>query len=134
MLPKSYYIDRQKGIYFDVTTETTYQLNDKCALCGAKWGELEVHHYLDQSKCERDKKSIAKGKVITPNMWTQEFINEHQKLYTVCPECHDKIESRSKKPINGYIPRDFVYRNEEKKINPATPPKAFVWKKGNSRF
>ena len=27
-----------------------------------------------------------------------------------------------------------VYRNEEKKVNHATPPQAFVWKRGNSRF
>lgn len=134
MLPKSYYIDRQKGIYFDVTTETVYHLDDKCAVCKATWKPLEVHHFLDQHKCEKDKRSIRIGKVVTPNMWTQEFINEHQKLYTVCNECHGKIERRSKEVVNGNIPRDFVYRNEEKKVKPATPPKAFVWKKGNSRF
>ena len=133
-LPKSYYIDRANGIYYDVTAEQIYHLDNKCALCGAYWKPLQVHHFLDQYKCEQDKKSIKIGKVITPNMWTPEFIKEHQKLYTVCEECHGKIERRSKKPVNGYIPRDFVYRNEEKKVNHATPPQAFVWKRGNSRF
>lgn len=126
--------DLDSGFYLDVTTGRLYQKDNKCFLCGATWKPLFVHHFLDQSKCERDKKSIAKGKVVKPNMWTQEFINENQKLYTVCKECHSFIESRSKKPINNKIPRDYVYRNEEKKVKPATPPKAFVWKKGNSRF
>lgn len=87
-LQKSHYKD---GQYFDVTTNTFYTPKDRCELCGISY-PLDNHHFLSQSRCLRDLKA---NKTRTPKTWTQEFINEHQKIFTVCRECHNILESKS---------------------------------------
>ena len=81
---RSYYKD---GLYIDVTTGKSYQPEVKCELCN-KSTKLTVHHYLKQQKCMRDKNS----KIKAPYIWTQEFINKNQKLFTLCLDCHADVE------------------------------------------
>ena len=81
---RSYYKD---GLYIDVTTGNSYQPKLKCELCN-KSIKLTVHHYLKQQKCMRDKNS----KIKAPYIWTQEFINKNQKLFTLCLNCHTDVE------------------------------------------
>lgn len=116
--------DKNTGMYFDCTTGRLYEPKSYCEICGANWKQLEVHHYLPQQKCERDKKS----KIQAPYIWTQEFINENQKLYTVCRECHNAIHARGKKQIiNGRNLRDYLCHEEKTEV--VTKPKMYVVKK-----
>jgi len=120
--------DKETGLYKDVTTGRLYEPKLYCEICGINhWNaRLEVHHFLPQQKCERDKKS----KVIYPSTWTQDFINENQKLFTVCRECHNAIHSRGrKKVINGRDLRDYLWQEEKQEV--VTKPKAFVVKKND---
>ena len=124
---RSYYLE--DGTYFDVTTGRSYYPDEVCEICKKSWLPVEVHHYLPQQKCMRDLNSIAIGKVVHPKMWTQEFINENQKLYTVCRGCHKKIHNcTSKKTVeNGHRIYDYLWREEKTEV--VTKPKAFVVKK-----
>ena len=116
--------DKDTGLYRDVTTGQLYELKNYCEICGANFKQLEVHHFLPQQKCERDKKS----KIQAPYIWTQDFINENQKLYTVCRECHNAIHSRGRKGvINGRELKNYLWREEEKP-EVVTKPKAFIVK------
>jgi len=117
--------DSETGLYRDVTTGQLYEMRNYCEICGANFKPLEVHHYLSQQKCERDKKS----KIQAPYIWTQEFINENQKLFTVCRECHNAIHSRGRKGvINGRNLRDYIWIEEKTEV--VTKPRAFVVRKG----
>jgi len=116
--------DKSSGLYWDCTTDTLYTPKEYCEICGANFKPLEIHHYLPQQRCERDKKS----KVIYPSTWTQEFINENQKLFTVCRECHNAIHAKGrKKVINGRDLRNYLWQEEKTEV--VTKPKAFVVKK-----
>ena len=114
--------DIESGLYKDITTGRLYEPLNFCEICGANWKPLETHHFLPQSKCLRDKKS----KVDAPYIWTQEFINENQKLYTVCRECHTKIHNCSspKTVINGRRIYDYLWHKEKTEV--VTKPRAFV--------
>ncbi len=125
---KSYYLP--DGTYFDTTTGRTYETKAYCEICGINlWGHItDVHHYLQQQKCLRDLETIDIGKSVTPSTWTQEFINEHQRLYTVCRECHNAIHARGKKQIiNGRNLRDYLWHKEKTEV--VTKPKIYVVKK-----
>ena len=115
--------DIESGLYKDVTTGRLYEPKLYCEICGINhWNaQLEVHHYLPQQKCERDKKS----KIQAPYIWTQEFINENQKLFTVCRSCHDAIHARGRKgTINGRNLNDYLWKEEKTEV--VTKPRAFV--------
>ena len=84
MRKRSYW---KNGVYHDVTTDRDYIPKQYCELCGSHF-LLTVHHYLRQQKCMRDKKS----KLSAPCMWTEDFINAHQKLFTLCVQCHADVE------------------------------------------
>ena len=87
-MKKSYYTE--DGYYMDITTGKKYLPKRYCEICGTfHW--LTVHHRLSQNKCIRDLQS----KIKTPKTWTQEFINENQKLFTVCLNCHANIHANS---------------------------------------
>lgn len=88
-MQKSYYVEN--GLYFDVTTNRIYQPNHFCELCGGH-SHLTVHHFLFQHKCLKD---LATKKTITPSTWTAEYINQHQKLFTLCRQCHSDVHSMS---------------------------------------
>lgn len=122
---RSYYLDN--GEYFDITTGNTYTPRTFCEICGLNsgWVNLEVHHFLPQQKCERDKKS----KIKAPYIWTQDFINENQKLYTVCQECHRKIHNCTSKKtiINGRRIYDYLWRKEKTEV--VTRPNIIIVKK-----
>ena len=117
--------DESTGLYWDCTTDTLYEPKNYCEICGRNWVQLDIHHFLPQQKCERDKKS----KIQAPYIWTQEFINEHQKLYTVCRDCHTKIHNCSspKTVINGRRIYDYLWHKEKTEV--VTKPKAFVVRK-----
>lgn len=117
--------DKETGLYRDVTTGRLYEPKNYCEICGCNWKPLEIHHFLKQQKCERDKKS----KIQAPYIWSQEFINENQKLYTVCRECHSKIHNCSSKKtvVNGRRIYDYLWREEKTEV--VTKPKAFVVKR-----
>lgn len=116
--------DIESGLYRDVTTDRLYEPKQYCEICGAAYKQLEVHHFLPQQKCKRDLKS----KDNAPYIWTEEFIKENQKLYTVCRECHTKIHNCSspKTVINGRRIYDYLWRKEKTMV--VTKPKAFVVK------
>ena len=119
--------DKDTGLYRDVTTGQLYEMRNYCEICGINhWNaRLEVHHKLPQQKCERDKKS----KIQAPYIWTQDFINENQRLYTVCRECHNAIHSRGRKgTINGRNLKDYIWIEEKTEV--VTKPRAFVVRKG----
>ena len=122
---RSYYLP--DGTYFDVTTGRTYQKKEYCEICGANFKPLFVHHFLDQQKCMRD----VETKIQAPYIWTQEFINENQKLFTLCNDCHKAVERKGNgnKTINGRLLKNYLYRNEEKQT--VTVPRAFVVKKND---
>ena len=120
--------DIESDLYKDITTGRLYEPKLYCELCGiSHWNaRLEVHHYLPQQKCMRDKKS----KIDAPYIWTRKFINKNQKLFTVCRECHTKIHNCTspKTVINGRRPYDYLWHKEKTEV--VTKPKAFVVKKG----
>ena len=120
---RSYYLP--DGRYFDTTTDRIYEPKEYCEICGANW-PLTVHHYLDQNKCLRDKDS----KIKAPYIWTQEFINEHQKLFTLCVDCHTIVEKKGNKnkTLNGRLLANYLYRNEEK-TKVVTKPKMIIVRK-----
>lgn len=106
---KSHYIEN--GIYLDVTTGQEYMPKDYCELCG-KHFMLGVHHYLSQNKCLRD---IKTKKISHPGIWTQEFVDKNQKLFTLCNWCHTDIHNMSDEHFyNKYhIERkNYVYKNK----------------------
>ena len=49
--------------------------------------------FLNQQKCLND---LNAKKVKHPKMWTKEFIDENQKLFTLCTQCHADVERLSK--------------------------------------
>ena len=115
--------DLDSGFYLDVTTGRLYEPKLYCEICGINHynARLDVHHYLPQGKCLRD----VKSKDPKPCHWSQEFINENQKLFTVCRQCHDAIHARGrKKVINGRDLRNYLYVEEKPEV--VTKPKAFV--------
>lgn len=125
-IEKSYY-DKETGLYIDTTTGRTYQPKEYCEICGKKWVQLDVHHYLNQQKCLKDMRS----KDPKPKHWTKEFIQANQKLFTLCRDCHYAVEHYAPdKTINGRRLGDYIYPKEEKK-KVVTPPRAFVVKRGN---
>lgn len=81
---RSYY---KNGQYIDVTTGNIYEPKCRCEICNSPIG-LTVHHFLKQQKCMRDKNS----KIQAPYIWTQEFIDKNQKLFTLCLDCHTDVE------------------------------------------
>ena len=118
--------DKDSGLYKDVTTGRLYEPKLYCEICGINhWNaRLEVHHFLPQQKAMRDLKS----KIQAPYIWTQDFINENQKLFTVCRECHNAIHAKGrKKVINGRDLRNYLWQEEKTAV--VTKPKAFVVKK-----
>lgn len=95
-------------IYWDVTTGKHYKVKPCCELCKTKY-PLSVHHYLNQQKCLRD---TSGKKVKFPKMWTQEFIDENQKLFTLCFQCHSDVENMNPSKFfekYGRKKSDFVY-------------------------
>ena len=84
MKNRSYY---KNGEYIDVTTGRSYQPKYTCEICGSRIA-LSVHHFLKQQKCMRDMKS----KIKAPYIWTKEFIEKHQKLFTLCLNCHHDVD------------------------------------------
>jgi len=106
-MKKSYYLE--SGLYFDTTTQTTYEPKPYCEICGRR-NMLTVHHKLTQHKCLKD---LATKRTITPSTWTQEFIKKNQKLFTVCLQCHSDIHNCNKEVFfDRYkISRDeFIYK------------------------
>ena len=89
MIQKSYYLEN--GLYFDVTTKRTYEPKQYCELCGGH-SYLTVHHFLLQHRCIKD---LSAQKTITPSTWTKEFIEQHQKLFTLCVNCHHDVHGMS---------------------------------------
>ena len=85
-MKKSYFKD---GLYFDTTTGRTYEPKHYCEICKTSY-RLSVHHYLNQQKCLKD---LASKKVKHPKDWTKEFIDENQKLFTLCFQCHADVEN-----------------------------------------
>lgn len=131
MRKKSGY-DKATSDYIDITTGRHYQPKEYCELCKFSSANvtLTVHHFLPQSKCQEDLKS----KVKFPKTWTQEFINENQKLFTLCTNCHSIVHYSPKilKEKFGYEQKDWIWVDEKTKV--VTKPTGFIWKKGNSRF
>jgi len=106
-LQKSHYKD---GQYFDTTTGTFYTPKDKCELCKGQFG-LQVHHKLPQSKCIRDLKT---KKTKNESTWTQDFINDNQKLFTLCLKCHSNVHSFSYNRFKFYYNKnisDYIYKH-----------------------
>lgn len=89
MMQKSYYAEN--GLYYDVTTNRYYDRKPFCELCGGQY-HLTVHHFLYQHKCLKD---LSAKRTITPLTWTADFINQHQKLFTLCTQCHADVHSMS---------------------------------------
>ena len=89
MIQKSYYLEN--GLYYDVTTKRTYERKQYCELCGGH-SYLTVHHFLLQHRCIKD---MANKKIITPSTWTEEFVKQHQKLFTLCVNCHNDVHGMS---------------------------------------
>ena len=105
-MKKSHFLEN--GMYFDVTTQTKYIPKKRCELCKASY-PLSVHHYLNQQKCIRDTQS---KRIKHPKMWTQEFIDENQKLFTLCYQCHADVENMSNYKFfqrYGRNKNDFIY-------------------------
>ncbi len=88
-MQKSYYVEN--GLYFDVTTGRYYEQKSFCELCGGQYN-LTVHHFLFQHRCLKDLQST---KTVTPSTWTADYINKHQKLFTLCAQCHSDVHSMS---------------------------------------
>ena len=86
-MKKSYYLEN--GLYFDVTTGKTYQPKEQCEIC-KRYYNLTVHHFIEQQKALRDLKT---KKTITPKTMTKEFIEENQKLFTLCMDCHTDVHN-----------------------------------------
>lgn len=108
-MKKSHYIEN--GLYLDTTTGKTYQPKDYCELCKVGYG-LTVHHYIPQQKALKD----LKTKVKYPSTLTQEYLEAHQKLFTVCLDCHGNIHNMSE---NRFYERygkekDFYLKNFKK--------------------
>ena len=103
---KSYY---KEGVYIDTTTGREYIPKDRCEICKASFG-LTVHHYIYQQLCMRDLKA---KKTRTPKTLTQEFINDNQKLFTLCTNtCHQDVHSLSEERFfqrYGLDKKEFVY-------------------------
>lgn len=87
-MKKSYY---SGSYYVDVTTGKKIIPKGYCELCGTKYG-LTQHHFLNQQKCLRD---LSSKKVRYPKMWTQEFINENQRIISLCLQHHADVHSMS---------------------------------------
>ena len=85
-MKKSYFKD---GVYIDTTTGRTYKPKHYCEICRT-FSRLSVHHYLNQQKCLKD---LTSKKVKHPKDWTKEFIDENQKLFTLCFQCHADVEN-----------------------------------------
>ena len=104
-MKKSYY----SGCYYiDTTTGRKIIPKDYCELCGTKYG-LTQHHFLNQQKCLRD---LNSKKVRYPKMWTQEFINENQKIFSLCMQCHSDVEHLSNQHFYqkyGIERSNFIY-------------------------
>ena len=62
--------------------------------------------FLNQQKCLND---LNAKKVKHPKMWTKEFIDENQKLFTLCTQCHSDLEHLSKEKFFE------KYKREKKK-------------------
>lgn len=108
---KKSYFDKKKGKYIDTTTGNEYIPKTSCELCGSQY-MLSVHHYLNQQKALRDMEST---KVKFPNMWTKEFVQENQKLFTLCYQCHADVENLDeKKFFEKYRieKEEFIYERE----------------------
>jgi hypothetical protein len=90
-MKKSYY-DKKKNKYIDTTTGREYTPKGLCEICKSPYF-LTVHHFLNQQKCLND---LNAKKVKHPKMWTKEFIDENQKLFTLCTQCHSDVERLSK--------------------------------------
>jgi hypothetical protein len=90
-MKKSYY-DKKKNKYIDTTTNREYTPKGLCEICKSPYF-LTVHHFLNQQKCLND---LNAKKVKHPKMWTKEFIDENQKLFTLCTQCHSDVERLSK--------------------------------------
>lgn len=105
-MKKSYY---KNGKYIDTTTGNEYIPKSKCELCGSTY-LLSVHHYLNQQKALRD---LSSRKVRYPSTWTEEFIKENQKLFTLCIQCHSDVENMSEERFYQKYNRklsDFIYK------------------------
>ena len=87
-MKKSYY-DKKKNKYIDTTTNREYTPKGLCEICKSPYF-LTVHHFLNQQKCLKD---LASKKVKHPKDWTKEFIDENQKLFTLCFQCHADVEN-----------------------------------------
>lgn len=109
-MKKSYY-DKKKDAYIDVTTGNEYHPKGYCELCGSSY-LLAVHHYLNQRKCIEDMKTKLKY----PKTYTKEFIQENQKLFTLCIQCHSDVEHLSNKRFfekYGIERKEFINLKEE---------------------
>lgn len=107
-MKKSYY-DKQTGEYIDITTQRRYVRTGVCQITGERTF-TQFHHKLEQSKCIRD---LMAKKVRYPSTWTQEFINENQRVFEVSPQVHSDIHSMSKERFYdkyGLNLDDFIYK------------------------
>lgn len=89
-MKKSYYL--KNGLYYDTTTGREYRKKGYCEICKSPYF-LTVHHFLNQQKCLNN---LNAKKVKHPKDWTKEFIDENQKLFTLCTQCHSDVENLSK--------------------------------------
>lgn len=106
-MKKSYY-DKTKNCYIDTTTYREYYPKTQCEICGASY-PLSVHHFLNQTRCL---KSLEAKKVKFPKMWTEDFINDNQKLFTLCFQCHNDVENLSNEKFKqkyNLNRSDFIY-------------------------
>ena len=89
MQKKSYYL--KNGLYYDITTGRTFERTGICELTGERT-LTQFHHKLSQHKCIKD---LEAKKVRYPSTWTQEFINENQRIFELSPQAHADIHSMS---------------------------------------
>lgn len=101
----------KNDVYIDITTGRLYEPKAYCELCGCTT-QLTVHHYLPQQKCLRD----INSKLSFPNMWNASFVRSHQKLFTLCWQCHADVEHMSSDRFYAKYNRprsDFIYEVQE---------------------
>ena len=87
---KSYY-DKSKNCYIDTTRNIEYYPKSYCELCGST-SYLTCHHFIPQHTY---KNAIETVKTRVPKTLTQEFVNENQKIWTLCLNCHSDVHSMS---------------------------------------
>lgn len=104
---KSYY-NKNKGCYIDTTRNVEYYPKSYCEICGQRQ-YLTCHHYISQHSY---KNAIESIKIKFPKTLTQDFVNENQKIYTLCLNCHADVHSMSDERFYqkyGIERKNFIY-------------------------